>query len=79
MGHEIAFVAPTKVFSSEVAMTRALLALFVAILSTSTAAAEKPLSTQEALIARAKSLELGVISSVALARALDSAMSWSLT
>jgi hypothetical protein len=39
-------------------MTRALLALFVAILGISTAAAEEPLSTHDALIARAKSLEL---------------------
>ena len=39
-------------------MTRGLLALFVAILSISTAAAEERLSTQEALIARAKSFEL---------------------
>ena len=38
-------------------MTRALLALFVAILGISTAA-EEPLSTHDALIARAKSLEL---------------------
>src|SRR6516225_6565021 len=39
------------------AMTRGLLALFLAILGISPAAAE-PLSTQEALIARAKSFEL---------------------
>src|SRR5215469_6134515 len=39
-------------------MTRALLSLFLAILGISTAAAEEPLSIQEALIARAKSLEL---------------------
>ena len=38
-------------------MTRAF-SLFVAILGISTAAAEQPLSTQDALIARAKSLEL---------------------
>ena len=38
-------------------MTRGLLALFLAILGISPAAAE-PLSTQEALIARAKSFEL---------------------
>jgi CubicO group peptidase (beta-lactamase class C family) len=39
-------------------MIRALLALFVAILGISTAAAEEPLSTHDALTARAKSLEL---------------------
>src|ERR1700740_2202526 len=48
-----------KSFDREVAMTRAF-SLFVAILGISTAAAtaEQPLSTQDALIARAKSLEL---------------------
>src|SRR5439155_400961 len=45
-------------FDREVAMTRALLALFVAILGIGTAAADEPLSTHDALIARAKSLEL---------------------
>jgi hypothetical protein len=39
-------------------MTRALLAPFVAILGISAAAAEELLSTHDALIARAKSLEL---------------------
>src|SRR5262249_31901321 len=39
-------------------MTRALLAMFVAILGIGAAAAEEPLSTQAALIARAKSFEL---------------------
>src|SRR5262245_45829064 len=39
-------------------MARALLALFVAILGISTAAAEEPLSTPDDLIARARSLEL---------------------
>ena len=39
-------------------MTRDLLSLLLAILGISTAAAEEPLSIQEALIARAKSLEL---------------------
>ncbi|WP_207234570.1 hypothetical protein [Bradyrhizobium sp. Leo170] len=39
-------------------MTRALLALFVAILGICMAAAEEPLSAQDALIARARSLEL---------------------
>ena len=42
----------------EVAMTRDLLSLLLAILGISTAAAEEPLSIQEALLARAKSLEL---------------------
>src|SRR6202047_3073574 len=46
-----------KSFDREVAMTRAF-SLFVAILGISTAAAEEPLSTHDALIARAKSLEL---------------------
>src|SRR5262252_8766391 len=39
-------------------MTRALLSLLLAILGISTAAAEEPPSIQEALLARAKSLEL---------------------
>jgi hypothetical protein len=39
-------------------MTRALISLLLAILGISTAAAQEPLSTKEALIARAKSLEL---------------------